>query len=71
MSLGAIFVLMSLLYGSAYTFPALVPLVAAEFGASRVVVGGAFGVYLMVIAAAGPLAGGVVDRGGRRAIRRR
>ena len=48
MSLGASFVLLSLLYGSAYTFPALVPLVAAEFGASRVVVGGAFGVYLQV-----------------------
>lgn len=66
MSLGAIFVLMSLLYGSAYAFPALVPLVAAEFGASRVVVGGAFGGYLIVIAAAGPLAGGVVDRVGIR-----
>jgi C4-dicarboxylate transporter len=60
MSLAAVFVLVALLYGSAYAFPALVPLIAAELGGSRVALGAAFGVYLLVVAGSGPLAGSMV-----------
>jgi MFS family permease len=66
MSLAAVFVLVALLYGCAYAFPALVPLIAAELGGSRVAVGAAFGVYLLVVAGSGPLAGSMVDKIGLR-----
>jgi predicted MFS family arabinose efflux permease len=66
MSLAGVFVLVLLLYGSAYAFPGLVPLIADEFDSSRVAVGGAFGVYLLVVAGFAPLAGSLVDKIGIR-----
>lgn len=60
------FLLLMLLSGAVYTFPALTPAMAAELGTSRTALQGAYALWGLAVAAVGPLAGTLVDRQGLR-----
>jgi MFS family permease len=60
------FLLLMLLYGAVYSFPALTPAMAADFGTSRTVLQGAFALWALAVAALSPLVGRAVDRQGLR-----
>lgn len=60
------FLLLMLLYGAVYSFPALTTAMATEFGTSRTTLQGAYALWGLAVAALAPLAGRSVDRQGLR-----
>lgn len=60
------FLLLMLLYGAVYSFPALTPAMALELGTSRSSLQGAYAVWSLAGAALAPLAGRAVDWQGLR-----
>jgi MFS transporter, OFA family, oxalate/formate antiporter len=62
----ASFLLLMLLYAAMYSFPALTPAMAKDFGTSRSALQGAFAGWSLAIAAFAPLVGRAVDRHGLR-----
>lgn len=60
------FLLLLLLYGAVYSFPALTPAMAKDFGTSRSSLQGAYAVWSLAVAAFAPFAGRSVDRHGLR-----
>jgi MFS transporter, OFA family, oxalate/formate antiporter len=60
------FLLLMLLYGAMYSFPALSTAMAADLGTSRTALQGAVAIWALAVAALSPLVGRSVDRQGLR-----